>query len=204
VPCTAPDGLALGGWDDVPALTEVVAAAFWDLAPSRWLIADPAQRRAVFPPYSQVLVELALTDGIVLTTPDRSAAALWLDARAGQGGTFAEYDSRLAAAAGPHAERFATFDRLLEERYPIETGYFHLAILAVHPARQRQGLGRVLLDGAHQRLDAAGLPSHLEASDLGTRSIYLRHGYADHGDPVTLPGGPSMYPMWREPASGPS
>jgi len=37
-----------------------------------------------------------------------------------------------------------------------------------------------------------GAPAYLEASDLRTGRIYLRHGFADHGPPIQLPGGPRM------------
>ena len=43
------------------------------------------------------------------------------------------------------------------------------------------------------------MTAYLEASDERTRRIYLRHGYADHGSPIELPGGPFMYPMVRHP-----
>ena len=63
-----------------------------------------------------------------------------------------------------------------------------------------RGIGTALLRAYHEMLDEThGLPAFLEASDLRTRQIYLRHGYVDHGPPIQLPdGGPKMYPMWRE------
>ena len=41
-------------------------------------MADPADRRAIFPGYFGLLVEQALAGGVVHTTADRDAAALWL------------------------------------------------------------------------------------------------------------------------------
>jgi GNAT superfamily N-acetyltransferase len=191
--------LPRAGRDDIKVLSRVIAAAFHDLAPSTWLIADPGERSAIFPPYCQIFVEMALAEGVVFTNPERSAAALWLNVRAGHDGSFSGYDDRLAAAVGRHVDRFRTFDRLLEERHPDGVDYCHLAMLAVRPDRHRQGIGTTLLSGSHQILDAAGTPCYLEASDSGTRSIYLRHGYADRGEPIQFPAGPCMYPMWREP-----
>ena len=75
----------------------------------------------------------------------------------------------------------------------------HLAILAVRPDRQGQGTGTALLDAHHAILDAEGIVAYLEASDERTRGIYLRHGYADYGNPITLAGGLLMYPMVRHP-----
>lgn len=194
--------LPRAGWEDVGVLTRVVADAFHGLAPSIWLIADPVERQEVFGPYFQIFVEMALTDGIVFTNPERTAAALWLRVRAGHGGQAGgSYDERLAAAVGPHIERFRTFDRLLAEKHPARTAHYHLAMLAVDPPVQRRGLGSALLTGSHRLLDSENAPAYLEASDAGTRRIYLRHGYTDMGEPILFPDGPRMYPMWRPPGA---
>jgi len=196
-----PGSLPVAGWDDLKVLSLVIAEAFHGLAPSRWLISDPGERRAIFPPMFQIYVELALASGFVLTNPDRTAAAVWLHVRDGHDDASLDHDERLAAATGPHIERFRLFDRHLQERHPTGVDHYHLAMLAVHPGVQRRGIGSALLSAAHETLDQAGIPAYLEASDTGTRSLYLRHGYADRGEPIQLPDGPQMYPMWRLPVS---
>jgi hypothetical protein len=65
---------------DLDVLSEVIAEAFHELAPSRWLIADPEARRAIFPGYFRLQVAYAMTTGLVHTTPGRNAVALWLSA----------------------------------------------------------------------------------------------------------------------------
>jgi amino acid transporter len=67
----------------------------------------------------------------------------------------------------------------------------------VTPHLQRRGIGTALLTGSHRFLDSENSPAYLEAAGAGTRRLYLRHGYADLGDPIQLPDGPRMYPMWR-------
>ena len=79
------------------------------------------------------------------------------------------------------------------------SAHHHLAILAVRPDRAGPGTGTALLDAHHAILDGEGTVAYLEASDERTRGIYLRHGYADYGSPIELPGGPFMYPMVRHP-----
>jgi len=85
--------------------------------------------------------------------------------------------------------------------FPAETGYFHLAILAMYPARERRHPDRAQLDGADQRLGPARPSAYLEASGAGYAEHPPRRGYADHGGPVTFPGGPIMYPLMAR-ASG--
>jgi GNAT superfamily N-acetyltransferase len=187
------------GEADVDVLSQVIADAFFDLAPSRWLIPDLAARREVFPGYFRLYVEHAVTAGVVHTTPDRDAAALWIPAGDDAAARPAEYAARLAAATSPWTGQFLAFDAALDQRHPAGIPHRHLAILAVRPDRQGRGAGTALLRACHHWLDRdVHAPAYLEASGLRTRQMYLRHGYADHGPPIHLPGGPAMYPMWRE------
>jgi GNAT superfamily N-acetyltransferase len=189
------------GAADLEWLSHLIADAFHPLAPCQWLISDPAARRQIFPGYFRLYAEHALADGIIHTTPDRAAAALWLPAGPDAPAQPADYGVRLAAATSPWTERFVAFDAALEARHPAGVAYRHLAILAVRPGRQGQGTGTALLRACHQALDRDGTPAFLEASDLRTRRLYLRHGYVLRPNaPIRLPdGGPLMWPMWREP-----
>lgn len=183
---------------DVDVLSRVIALSFHALAPSAWLIPEPDERARIFPWYFRLYVQDAMERGSVYTTSDRTAAALWFPA-GDDGGGNADYDTRLAAATGPWVDRFRLFDAILDKHHPAGLSHDHLAILAVHPEHQRQGVGTALLAAHHSRLDLCDPPqsAYLEASDASTRELYLRHGYTDHGEPIALPAGPQMYPMLR-------
>ncbi len=86
-----------------------------------------------------------LADGIVLTTPDQAAVALWLPVCEQSAGPRDGYDQRLAEVTGPWADRFRAFDAALERRHPAGFAHHYLAILAVRPDRQGQGLATALL-----------------------------------------------------------
>jgi GNAT superfamily N-acetyltransferase len=184
---------------DTSVLAQVIAEAFFSLPVCQWLIPDQAARRAAFPGYFGLYVEHALADGLAHTTPDRAAVALWLP---GTGPTEppAGYTQRLAALTGPHLATFQTFDQTLDRHHPAGVFHHHLAILAVRPDRQGQGIGTALLHAHHATLDQDGIPAYLEASSQRSRALYLRHGYTSHGrQPIHLPhdGPPLMWPMWR-------
>jgi GNAT superfamily N-acetyltransferase len=184
---------------DIETLARVIAEAFFPLAVCRWLIPDGPARRAAFPAYFRLYVEHAIADGIVETTPGRDAAALWIpgDGPAEPPGSYTE---QLATITGPHLDRFLAFDRQLDRHHPAGVLHEHLAILAVRPDRQGQGIGTALLDARHAALEDQGIPAYLEASDERTRRIYLAHGYNDRdGGPIELAHGVRMYPMWRQP-----
>jgi GNAT superfamily N-acetyltransferase len=186
---------------DIEILSQVIADAFADLPPSRWLIPDDDARRQIFPAYFRIYVEHAMASGTVHTTTDRAAAALWLPLKECPAGPPEDYDEQLAAAAGRWLERFRAFDATLAEHHPYGTAHHHLAILAVRPDNQGRGTGSRLLRAGHDTLDQHGAPAYLEAATLRTTRLYQRHGYAVRpGGPFRLPnGGPAMWPMWREP-----
>jgi GNAT superfamily N-acetyltransferase len=187
------------GQPDVDALSQVIADAFFPLAPCRWLIADRAARREIMPGYFRILAEHAMARGVVYTTAGRTAAALWIPTGPEGPDQPDRYDDRLAEITGPWAAGFAVFDQELDAHHLTGLAHHHLAILAVRPDRQGQGIGTALLDAHHAVLDQEGTAAYLEAADERTRGLYLRHGYADHGSPIELPDGPRMYPMVRHP-----
>ena len=184
---------------DLDVLSAVIAEAFCDLPPSRWLISDRDARCQVFPGYFRLYLERALAHGIVHTTPERDAAALWIPIGPEPPDQPDGYPERLLATTTPWTERFLAFDAALDSRHPAGTPHHHLALLGVRPDRQGQGTGTSLLRLHHRSLDHAGQPAYLEASSPQNRRLYLRHGYADLGPPIELPGGPPMYPMMRKP-----
>jgi hypothetical protein len=48
--------------------------------------------------------------------------------------------------------------------------------------------------------DRDAMPSYLEATSEGNRRLCERHGFEVAGE-IRLPGGPSLWPMWREASS---
>jgi GNAT superfamily N-acetyltransferase len=184
---------------DLDVLSQVIADAFHPLAVSQWLIPDPQARREVFPGYFRIFAEHAMDTGTVLTTPDRTAVALWLPVGEEGPQPPEDYEKRLTAATGPWTGTFTELDTAFDQHHPMGLAHHHLPMLAVRPDHQGTGIGTALLDAHHRFLDAAGLPAYLEASGPDTRQVYLRHGYADHGSPIRLPDGLMMYPMLRHP-----
>ena len=110
-------------------------------------------------------------------------------------GSWPPSPARTSAISWPSIEQ-------LDRHHPAGTFHHHLAILAVRPDRQGQGIGTALLHAHHAVLEDQGIPAYLEASDERTRRLYLAHGYTDRGSPIELADGVRMYPMWREPRTG--
>lgn len=182
--------------EDAAEITDLIATAFNGLDVSRWLVTDRQERyHAQFGQFALV-IEHALEHGTAYLTHDRSATAVWVD-RTHPIPEPQDYDRRLRTVCGRHTERFAVLDQAFAAHHP-QAGHQHLAFVAVHPSRQQQGIGTALLEHHHAKLDRAGVPAYLEASDARTRDLYAAHGYRVISV-IDLPDGPSMWPMWRDP-----
>ncbi len=184
------------------AIAVLVAVALHPLALSAWLVPDPHRRRQVLTDVAAIHVEHTLTEGQAWTIPDSAvdiaAAALWLPYDEGEPNRPDDYEQHLAEACGPAIDRFRPFDQMSARHYTPEPHHQHLTVLAAHPHRQRQGLGRHVLLHQHTILDAAGVPACVTAADAASRTWYRGLGYADVGPPIDLPDGPRLWPMWRQ------
>lgn len=190
---------------DVDLVAEVIGEAFEPLLVAEWLVDEDAERRLVLEAHTRLWVQRALEVGgrvTVLRTGDAAcitAAAVVFPVVHGTPPSPIGYDLALAQACGHWTPRFRRLDRVLASHRPPDGPHLHLAFLAVQPSHQRQGLGTALLTEIVQRFPL--LPVSLEASSLGSRELYRRLGFVDDGDPLVLPDGPQLWPMWR-PALG--
>lgn len=194
VPATSADTVLVAG---------VIAAAFHDLEAARWQIPDEQLRRAVFPAMFEDYVRHALDFGSVELTADMTGAAVWTVETGSPKPAPQQPSGRLASALGGAVENVHVFDLALHEREPVGTPFEKLALLAVRPGCQSQGLGSALLAYHLAGLDRRLRPAYLEASSNRSRDLYEHFGFRDHGEPIKLPRGPLMYPMWREPRGMP-
>lgn len=193
---------------DHPVIREVLAASFTGGAVACWLDPDPHTRRQRTVAYFHDVVHDALNNGIVrLVEEDREvvAAALWrptpthvLHTGGSDAADPTHTGPRLDGAADV-AHRLRLLQALLQERTP-RRAHHYLDFIGVRPDRQNRGIGAHLLAGHHGLLDTMSVPAFLHANDTRNRALYTRHGYTDLGDPIELPDGPPIWPMWRDPA----
>lgn len=199
-PSTTTD-IAIAGIADVPTLSEALARAFQDDPVFAWVLPDANRRRQRLPAVFAAFAETYLPHGETYVAGDGAGAALW--APAGSEPVPEEhaeaFGQRLAAALGDDADRAFELDALLEQHHPAQP-CFYLQFVGVVPERRGSGLGSRLLTTVLQRCDASATPAYLEATSEDNRRLYQRHGFETVGE-LTLPDGPSLWPMWREPAT---
>jgi GNAT superfamily N-acetyltransferase len=176
-------------------IATLVADAFFTLAPTIWLVADPAERARVFRDWLLPHVEHAFTYGHVDVLQDRSAAAIWFDSHAPQPPNL---EARRLAACGRWVEYFVYLEGQMDRHHPHEP-HDYLAFIATRTGLQGKGRGSILLQTRLDQLDAEGRPAYLEAASDRLVGVYEKFGFTQR-DPFYLSAdGPALYPMWREP-----
>lgn len=186
--------------EDVPALVEVMVAAFADDPVHHWLYPDAGTRPDVHRRLFAFLLRCGLRHGGVWTDTGLRGMALWV-APGEREMTDDETDVYLRMRREDMGERAGPVGEALwaiGASAPAEP-FALLDFLAVHPDHQGQGLGTALATPVLDRCDADGASAWLVSSSPRNLSLYRRLGFRDSGT-VQLAGGPPMWEMLR-PAS---
>ncbi|MET9499787.1 GNAT family N-acetyltransferase [Streptomyces sp. NPDC006552] len=190
--------------------------AFRDDPVSSWVFPGAEHRRARHAGLMGAFTDVTFAEGYIDLAEDGSAVALWMDVPADpedadadtSGGSSGAEDrgegaedgpAQLRAAVDPDNERVEQIGRLTEAAHPTGRAHAYLWMIGVRPERQGEGLGTALMAPVLERCDREGLPAYLEASNARSRALYERLGFVFTGTAVDLPGGPALWPMWREP-----
>ncbi len=186
---------------DLPALTEALADAFWDDPVMSWILRDEDSRaRRLARLFSVQLRAHYLRLATVWTTSDRAGGALW--APPGHAiippTTILRYLPDMFRALGRHSIRAVRTLDHVERLHPKEP-HWYLGVLGTRTAAQGRGIGSALLAPVLDRCDSEGVPAYLESSKHANIAFYGRHGFEVTGE-IPLPfGGPTVWPMWRNP-----
>lgn len=218
---TTATGARLARPDEAHELSRTLAAAFFDDPVMHWVLPDPRRRRELLPGYCGLDVLDALDNGAAMTTPGHDAVGLWAtpDPPPGteehdDGTSTAAVPSGYGKDATPPDDRealVAALERVTEEYHPAAlelfdlmkqhrptTPHYYLALLGTRPEHQGRGLGSALLTPVLSRCDREGAPAYTESSNLRNIRLYERRGF-EVIDELTLPDGPPLWPMWRQP-----
>jgi ribosomal protein S18 acetylase RimI-like enzyme len=187
---------------DAPRLAQALGSAFQDDPVIAWIFPDEHRRRAVLAAFMEFrLRKLAFPHDEVWMTAGGTAAAVWLPP---PGRWQLSRPQRLRLL--PPLVRFfglrtasvlGALDRM-DQRHPHDPSHWYLFILGTEQAAQGRGLGSALLAQVLARVDADGMPAYLESSNERNIALYGRHGFEVTSE-VAIPGGPRIWPMWREP-----
>ncbi|MGE2835014.1 GNAT family N-acetyltransferase [Mycobacterium sp. SMC-4] len=189
---------------DVKPLSRVLGRAFFDDPVMMWMVPDDTRRAKALPRVFAAMTrhhffgadatEIAGRDGGL------DAAALW-DPPGRWKQTPREELRMMPAfllAMGRQVKRGQAMAELMKQYHPEEP-HWYLAVIGSDPTVRGAGFGQALMRSRLDRCDAEGAPVYLESSKESNIGYYMRFGFEVTGE-ITLPeGGPTMWPMWRQP-----
>jgi ribosomal protein S18 acetylase RimI-like enzyme len=179
----------------------MLVRAYMDDPVAVWICkSDSVRARLLQTLYSARLQKLLLHQG-VWTNAGHSSAAVWVPPELGQPGARPNaalmrcvLDPRLVVRLPLLAVGFSAMQR----KHPRNPPHWYLSLLGTDPDAQGHGWGSAVLEPVLERCDRDGIGAYLESSKPRNLDFYARFGFRSTGE-LSLPYGPKMWPMWREP-----
>ena len=180
--------------EDLPALSETLALAFYDDPVMMFCIPEGSRRREILPGVFGAITRSYSAYDEIYGLDDGRSAAVWAPPGA-------EDDEELPGAfeeiLGEDAERAFLVMGLMEEKHPTDPHYY-LFLLGTRPELQGRGLGSAVMRPGLDASDRDGIPAYLEATSERNKQLYLRNGF-EVTDEILVPDGPTLWCMWRTP-----
>ncbi|HXQ44672.1 MAG TPA: GNAT family N-acetyltransferase [Acidimicrobiales bacterium] len=193
--------MVLATADDLPGVADALADAFFDDPVMSWILREEQSRsRRLAQLFGVQLRGHFLPLETVWTTPDRAGAALWAPPGHAIVPPMAmlRHAPAMVRALGRHTLRALRTLTHVERLHPKEP-HWYLGVLGTRTSAQGHGIGSALLVPVLERCDTDGIPAYLESSKEANIAFYRRHGFEVTGE-IALPfGGPTVWPMWRDP-----
>ncbi|HEY1594657.1 MAG TPA: GNAT family N-acetyltransferase [Thermoleophilaceae bacterium] len=183
---------------ELPQVAALLARAFYDDPAMSWTFPSDRKRLAQAERFWSIRLRYMASQEEIYVTEDLSATAVWgLPDRWHV--SWRETGELARMMVNPRLPMLFTGLRRLEKAHPPKPPSFYLAVLGTDPPKQGQGLGSALMEPVLEHCDRDGVPAYLESSKERNLDFYARFGFRVL-QTVRLPGGPDMWPMWREPA----
>ena len=158
---------------DHDRVVDTVVAAF-DRDPGfRWFFADPTTFTVHATAFVDALLRPRLAAGGVWVVDDGAAVAMWERPGAGP----ADLDRVLPPAVHDRLRRWED----AAHRFLPSSPHWYLGILATHPARSGEGLGRRAAAPGIEQARAEGLSCWLETASPANVAMYERRGWTVAG-----------------------
>ncbi|HVK25556.1 MAG TPA: hypothetical protein VM677_29705 [Actinokineospora sp.] len=202
-PHELPEGVRLATAADLDRLVALLSAAFQTDPLTEWILPDPIARRAALPSFFEVFVELSLTHGGILLGGDYETALLFTSPvsteRAGERAEEIQWRLAAAVGGGGAGSMLLTILGMQAAHHPTDRAHYYISFAAVRPDLQRRGILAGMVWPLLQLADRHGFPIYTEASSAAGAAAGLHFGFSPIGSVITLPNGPSLRPLWREP-----
>ncbi len=185
---------------DAPEVGRVFAAGFREDPVMCWVFSEPDRTRKITNLFTFLAHESLVPLGATWVLPGSAAGWQPPGEREPSPERAERFEAAMALATEADGERLSHFGAEAEARRPAEP-HWHLSVLASDDEARGKGQGARLLVESLRRIDADGLPAHLESTNTRNVPLYLRHGF-EVVEEVRLPDGPIFTVMVRPPVSG--
>lgn len=190
---------------DLPALTRMLGRAFSEDPVMLWACRSAELRTELLELIAGARLRQLLAYEEIWMTKESTSTALWTPPGRGE----ADHLQNLALARSLLRPRMiACLPRLalgityMQHMHQHEPHHWYLARLGTAPSEQGQGLGSAVLQPVLERCDSERVGAYLETALHRNLSFYARHGFRVSGE-LSLPRGPTIWAMWREPREPP-
>jgi GNAT superfamily N-acetyltransferase len=187
--------------EDVSGMAECLAHAFADDPVMQWLFGDEPPRPVKYlRPFFAHEGKRHLAHDTVYTVDGHTGAAYWDPPghwKTSTLGMLPLAPTMIGGIGRRLVKALRTLDRM-EKAHARHSDHYYLAVLGTHPDQRGKGTGAALMAPVLERCDADGLGAYLESSKETNVPYYRRYGFEVVGD-ITFPGGPTIWPMWRDP-----
>jgi GNAT superfamily N-acetyltransferase len=202
VPRRAVGDVRLAVESDVVSLRDSLVEAFAFDPVSSWVYPEETQRRRCLAEWYELTLHAGLRCGHTYTAGQNRAVAIWAPPSVPQ---MFDWDREGAAVAEMLQRQLGDRTQFvlrglmgIESAHPRAVPHFYLAMLGTLPSMQGRGLAGSLLDEVLSRCDREGWPAYLETSLERNVRFYGARRFAVTGQ-TSLPNGPPVWFMWREP-----
>jgi GNAT superfamily N-acetyltransferase len=183
---------------DVAVVSRVAARGFYDDPVMGWVFPDDDARLGQLEQMMAWLFRDYVPGRGLVHVLDEASVSFWREPGfepVDRGG--GDESNEFPRLPGDVLERLGVLNDVMTAAHPHDA-HWYLNVIATMPARQGEGLGRQLIEAVSRGCDRIGSPAYLESSNPTNMTLYRRQGFEQTGE-LELPGGPSLYPMWREP-----
>lgn len=202
---TAQKQVARAARGDHTGVGSALGAAFLDDPVFRWLIPDEVDNRdeRLVTFFTSMARSYLRRDKHVYCAGEADGGALW-----SAPGSWALPMSEVIResvpamrAFGRNLTRALRSQLFIESKHPKEPKHWYLGYLGVAPTQQGRGLGATMLRAVLDEADKTATPAYLESSNERNLTLYERHGFKVVEEVQLLGSGPTVWRMWRDPAS---
>jgi len=189
---------------DIRDVAATLGRAFLDDPVMVWILADTDRRARGLPIMFATMTRhqfLPIKGVDIATDGSRiGAAALWAPPNKWKTSRLADLlmIPGFLRAGGNQMKRGLAVSELMKERHPEEP-HWYLAVIGSEPTCRGSGYGHALMASRLQCVDAEHAPAYLESSNPDNIPYYERFGFEVTGELVIPDGGPTLWPMWRQP-----